>query len=203
MNKRIKSLLLAMGLVCLSLAALAQDLPPLPPDIPLPPNWDPVRAEQQNALLQQRYWQRQQEIFERDFLPWLHSPITLPNGQPYTRENEEAYRLEQLLALAAELSLAHEPDPEDPWLQNGTWPYLGGIENGFPAYWTGGDLGSFDGSLGGVITIGPAFSYGEALVVSTIPEPGVFSLVTIGLAALLVCRARKKDPISDPVQPPV
>jgi hypothetical protein len=189
MKTRIKSLLLAMGLICLSVEAFAQDLPPLPPDIPLPPDYDPVLAQQQWELQQQQYWQRQQEIFERDFLPWLHQPMTLPNGQPYTRENEEAYRREQLLALAAELSLRHESDLE--YARQQGWPLenFAGVENGLPAYCTTYDLPEFGRSFGGILMSDPAFSFGESLVISTVPEPGMLSLITIGLASFLLCHA--------------
>jgi len=190
MKSRIKSLLLAMGLICLSVEALAQDLPPLPPDTPLPADYDPVLAQQQWELLQQQYWQRQQEIFERDFLPWLHQPMTLPNGQPYTLENEQAYQQEQLLALAAELSLSQESDPEYGWQEGWSWENFEGVENGMPAYYTTYVLPDFGGSFGGILISDPAFSFGEPLAISTVPEPGVLSLITIGLAAFLLCPAR-------------
>lgn len=188
MKARIKSLLLAMGLICLSVEAFAQGLPPLPPVIPLPPNI-PLPPGYDPVLAQQQYWQRQQEIFERDFLPWLVQDVTLPNGQPYTRENEEAYYREQLLALAAELSLRPDPDPGYAWQQGWLWGNFEGVENGMPAYYTTCDLPEFGGSFGGIVTSEPAFSFGEALVISTIPEPGVLSLITIGLATFLLCRS--------------
>jgi len=185
MKTRTTFLLLAMGLICLSAEALAQDLPPIPPDIPLPPDYDPVRAQQQNELLQQQYWQRQQEIFERDFLPWLHQGMTLPNGQPYTRENEEAYPREQLLALAAELGSRDQSDLDYAQRQGRPWEGFEGVENGLPVYYTTYDLREFGVSFGGILTSDPAFSFGEPLAISTIPEPGVLSLTTIGLAAFL------------------
>ena len=178
-----------MSLICLSVETFAQAFPPLPPTNPrppLPPGYDPVLAQQQ-------YWQRQQEIFERDFLPWLHQPMTLPNGQPYTRENEEAYRREQLLALAAELSLKHESDLEYARQQGWSLENFAGVENGMPAYFTTYDLPEFGRSFGGIIMSDPAFRFSEALVISTIPEPGVLSLITIGLATFLLCHASSNN----------
>ena len=185
-----------MGLICLSVGAFAQDVSLLPPDIPLPADWDPVRAQQQYELLQQQYWQRQQEIFERDFLPWLVQDIPLPNGQPYTRENEEAYQREQLLALAAELSSRQESDLE--YARQQGWPLenLAGVENGVPVYYMTCDLPELGRSFGGILMSDPAYSFGEPLVISTVPEPGVLSLITIGLATFLLCRARKVRPLS-------
>jgi hypothetical protein len=191
MKARIKSLSLAVGLICLSVKAFAQGLPPLPPDIPLPPDYDPVLAQQKWELQQQRYWQQQREIFERDFLPWLHQPMTLPNGQPYTRENEEAYRREQLLALAAELSLKHESDLE--YARQQGWPLenLAGVEYGLPMYYTTYDLPEFGRSSGGIFMSDPAFSFGESVTISTVPEPGTLSLITVGLASFLLWRAKR------------
>lgn len=179
-----------MGLICLTVKVVAQGLPPLPPDIPLPPDFDPVLAQQKWELQQQRYWQQQQEIFERDFLPWLHQPITLPNGQPYTRENEEAYRREQLLALAAELSLRHESE-----LEHGRqlgWPVenYGGVERGIPVDFATYDLPKFGRSSGGVLMDDLAFSFGEPIAISTVPEPGVLTLLTFGLASFFFCRRK-------------
>lgn len=178
-------MLLAGGMIYLAGGALAQDLPPLPPDIPLPPGYDPVLAQQRAELRQQQYWQQQQEIFERDFLPWLHQPMTLPNGLPYTRENEEAYQREQLLALAAELSLKHESDLE--YARQQGWPLenFAGVENGMPQYYTTYELPEFSRALEGIFVSYPASRLGEPLAVSIVPEPGVLCLIALGLAACL------------------
>ena len=179
-----------MGLSCFTLGAFGQDLPPLPPDIPLPPDWDPVAAQQRWELLQQQYWQRQQEIFERDFLPWLHQPMTLPNGQPYTRENEEAYQRERLLALAEELSSRHESDLEYARQLGLPFENLAGIENGIPLYYGTYNLPAVGLSFREISLSNPAFSFGEPLRISTVPEPGALSLIAACLAALRLRPAR-------------
>ncbi len=182
-----------MGLACFSVVACAQDLPPLPPDIPLPPDWDPVVAQQRQELLEQQYWQRQQEIFERDFLPWLHQPMTLPNGQPYTRENEEAYRRERLLMLAEELSSRPESNLRYGLQWGLPLENLVGTENGISVYYGTCNLPAVGLSFREIALSDPAFSWGEPLRVSTVPEPGVLSLIVVGFAAVLLRPAKPNN----------
>jgi len=174
--------LLALCWIGLPLGALAQELPPQPPDVPLPPGYDPVRAHQQWELEQQRYWQQQRAIFERDFLPWLVQPMTLPNGQPWTRENEEAYWREQLLALVAQWSSssssAGEDDSQPPW--PGAPP--AGAAEVLPPVLATWDLPGWGRSPGGILAPDVLFHRGQAADVGSVPEPAAAGLLTAGLA---------------------